>query len=173
MHDATRTTNLLGAAALGVTELMMARVRATSGVSASGAAALVVLADAPGLSVTELGRRIGLSQSAAARMVDSLRDAQLVDRQPGGGREVALHLRADGRRVVDRILTARAGALTELVEELADDERAALDVALEALLTRLYRKVGSTDLLCRLCDRETCISGAECPVGAAGRATGH
>lgn len=166
----SRTANLLGAAALGVTEMMLARVRATSGISASGAAALVVLADTPGLSVTELGRRIGLSQSAAARMVDSLRDVGLVERQPGNGREVSVHLRADGRRAADQVLAARAGALVELVEELHDDERTGLDDVLTTLLARLYRGVGSTDLLCRLCDRESCVSGAECPVGAAGRA---
>ncbi|WP_411157268.1 MarR family transcriptional regulator [Nocardia terpenica] len=31
-----------------------------------------MLSTAPGVSVTELGRRVGLSQSAATRMVDGL-----------------------------------------------------------------------------------------------------
>ncbi|MGH3368275.1 MAG: MarR family transcriptional regulator, partial [Nocardioidaceae bacterium] len=72
MHDTTRTANLLGAASLGVADLMLEGATAPAGVGASGSAALVMLAHAPGLSVTELGRRIGLSQPAAARMVGAL-----------------------------------------------------------------------------------------------------
>lgn len=78
MHEAARTANLLGATALAVTDLALAGVARAAGTSTSGAAALVVLVASPGLSVTELGRRVGLSQPAAARMVDSL--------QAGGSR---------------------------------------------------------------------------------------
>src|SRR4051812_50133097 len=75
MHARSRTTNLLGATALAVNDLALAGAARTAGVSASGAAALVGLSTAPEGGVTELGRRVGPSQSAAARMVDSLGSA--------------------------------------------------------------------------------------------------
>ncbi len=163
MHDA-RLVNLLGAAALAVTDLMVAATRA-AGVSTSGAAALVSLRFAPGLSVTELGRRVGLTQSAAARMTDSLVAAGLVTREPGTGREVAVTLSTAGVAAADRLLAARAEPLAELVAPLTDAERGDLT----ALLTKILPRVGRADLVCRLCDRDTCTTNAVCPVGAAAR----
>jgi DNA-binding MarR family transcriptional regulator len=49
-------------------------------VSAGGAAALVALSAAGDLSVNELGCRVGLSQPAAVRMVDSLEVGGLMPR---------------------------------------------------------------------------------------------
>jgi MarR family transcriptional repressor of emrRAB len=173
MHDVARTANLLGAAALAVTDLMVSGATAAAGVSASGAAALVVLSSTPdttpGLSVTELGRRVGLSQSAAARMVDSLVAADLVRRQGTAGRTVSVRLTARGARTATHLLAARGAPLAELVAALDDRDRAALERVLANLLTRLYASVGSTELVCRLCDRAACTTGATCPVGEAGR----
>ncbi|MCC4314887.1 helix-turn-helix domain-containing protein [Streptomyces malaysiensis] len=47
----------------------------------SAAAALIVLRADPGVSVTELGRRVGLTQSAAVRMVAGLEREALVERR--------------------------------------------------------------------------------------------
>ncbi|PXY21025.1 MarR family winged helix-turn-helix transcriptional regulator [Prauserella muralis] len=172
MHpDERRTANLLGAAALAVSELMLAGATAAAGTSESGASALVVLSGAPGLSVTELGRRVGLSQPAAARMVDSLEGRGLVERRQTVGRWVAVHLTGAGRAAAGQILDSRGGRLTELVRELDERERAALDGALGTLLTRLYGTVGNARLLCRLCDVDVCVENDHtCPVGAAERA---
>jgi len=167
MHDDKRTANLLGATALAVADLALAGLTRAAGTSSSGAAALVVLSTAPGLSVTELGRRVGLSQSAAARMVDSLEASALVRRRSGAGREVAVELTSDGEEAVSRLLTARSKPLRALVSGLDPDERDVLAGLLAKLLTRLYTEVGSAELLCRLCDRVGCTSGAVCPVGQA------
>ncbi|MGH3879689.1 MAG: MarR family transcriptional regulator, partial [Actinophytocola sp.] len=94
MHD--RVANLLGATALAVTDLMLAGATRAAGVSTSGAAALLVLRAAPGLSVTELGRRVGLTQPAAARMVATLEASGLASRRATPGRAVAMHLTAAG-----------------------------------------------------------------------------
>ena len=80
MHDSGRTANLLGATALTVTDVALAGVTGAAGVSPSGAAALVVLSAFHHLSVTDLGRRVDLTQFAAARMVDSLEADGLVER---------------------------------------------------------------------------------------------
>lgn len=172
MHDVTRTANLLGATALAVTDAMLAATRGAAGTSASGAAAVVVLGASNGLSVTELGRRVGLSQPAAARMVDSLEAAGHVRRSAGSGRAVAIELTPTGRQTFQRLLAAREEPLVELLSALEDDEQTTLAELLAQLLARLYARVGSAELLCRLCDREGCTHGAVCPVGQAERDRG-
>lgn len=169
MHS-DRTANLLGAAALAITDRAVGGATRAAGVSASGAAALVVLSAAPGLSVTELGRRVGLSQSAAARMLDALEEAGLAERHPGAGRWVTAVLTPEGRRAVDDLLTARAAPLTSMLDVLDEAERETLGCLLAKLLTGIYRETGRSQRLCRLCDREACVDGGECPVGAAERA---
>lgn len=172
MHDTDRTANLLGAAALALTDLTLGDATAAAGVSASGAAALVVLTAAPGVSVTELGRRVGLTQSAAARMVDSLESEGLVERRPNpfNNRWVTVHPTRAGRRTCQRLLSARGGPLGELVAGLDESDRQALAGLLEKLLTRLYQRVGNSQYLCRLCDRPACCGGESfCPVGEAER----
>lgn len=168
MHDTTRTANLLGAAALGVTDLLLEGATAPAGVGSSGCAALVMLAHAPGLSVTELGRRIGLSQPATARMVDSLEQRGLVERRPSLGRAVAVHLTRSGRRASTGVLAGRQGRLTELADVLSEDEQQALDTVLAKLLATLEQRMGHPDVVCRLCDRPACIAhDATCPVSEA------
>ncbi|GHF65803.1 DNA-binding MarR family transcriptional regulator [Amycolatopsis bartoniae] len=167
MHE--RTANLLGAAALAVADLVLAEAQRRAGVSASGAAALVVLSAAPGLSVTELGRRVGLSQPAAARMVDSLQAADLLERRPGRGREVAVHLTARGATTARELLAARGAGLTDVLGALEPVEQEALAGLLGKVLARAYDRVGNADLLCRLCDRGSCTTGDVCPVGQAER----
>jgi MarR family transcriptional repressor of emrRAB len=169
MHESARTANLLGAAALAVADLALADATAAAGTSTSGAAALVVLAAAPGLGVTELGRRVGLSQSAAARMVDSLEAAELVRRQPVSGRSVRVELTPAGRTAADDLLAGRGAVLRDAVDALDPDEQRALGGLLAKVLVRLYGRIGSADLMCRLCDRPACVTGARCPVGQAER----
>ncbi|MEU3274391.1 MarR family transcriptional regulator [Saccharomonospora sp. NPDC006951] len=167
MHE--RVANLLGATALAVTDRVLAEAWAGAGVSPSGAAALVVLSTGQELSVTELGRRIGLSQSAAARMVDSLERKRLLERRPRHGREVTVGLTGEGRRVALGLLDARGTGLKSVLDVLSPDERRQLGDLLSTLLTRIYQDVGNADLLCRLCDRASCTTGAVCPVGQAQR----
>lgn len=164
-----RIANLLGAAALALTDLALAGVTAAAGTSPSGAAALVVLAGTPGLGVTELGRRVGLSQSAAARMTDSLEHAGLVTRRPGPGRSVTVQVTDAGREAAAQLLGARAAPLDGVLTALDDDEQRTLATLLGKLLARLYDDIGSSDLMCRLCDRPACTVGAPCPVGQAER----
>ncbi|WP_459545679.1 MarR family transcriptional regulator [Nocardia sp. X0981] len=168
MHD-IRTVNLLGATALAVTDVMLGRVAEDTGIGTSAAAALVVLAGSPGLSGTELGRRIGSSQSAAARMIDTLLRRGLVERRTGQGREIAIRLTELGQRAAADILVARGGGLSHVLDPLDTSERQTLALLLDKLLTGLYADIGSADLLCRLCDRRSCTTGAPCPVGRAER----
>lgn len=171
MHDLDRTANLLGAAALAVTDLTLGAATKTAGVSTSGAAALVTLSAGPGLSVTELGRRVGLTQSAAARMVDSMQADGLVERRPSplSSRWAGVHLTAAGETAAHRLLAARGNPLTDIVAALGADDQEALARVLSTLLTRLYGHIGKAQYMCRLCDRDSCQRRCACPVGAAER----
>jgi len=164
-----RLANLLGAAGLAVTDVVLAGVADTVEVSPSGAAALVVLSTSPGLSVTELGRRVGLSQSASVRMVDSLQARDLVDRRSGARRGVSLEPTAAGRQAARELLDARARRLATLFAPLGDAQREHLARLLGMLLAGLYAEIGDADLLCRLCDRDCCTRDDICPVGQAER----
>ena len=168
MHD-YRTANLLGAAALAITDRMLERVAEDTGVGTSAAAALVVLAGSPGLSGTELGRRVGSSQPAAARMIDTLLRRDLVERRPGQGREIAVRLTERGRHAAANILGARSDGLAQVLAPLDVSERETLARLLDKLLVGLYADIGNADLVCRLCDRRSCTTDACCPVGQAER----
>ncbi|MFC5748573.1 MarR family winged helix-turn-helix transcriptional regulator [Actinomadura rugatobispora] len=168
MHD-SRTANLLGATALAVTDLVLAGAARAAGVAPSGAAALVVLAASPEVTVTELGRRVGLTQSAAVRMVDGLAAAGLVERGRGPGRAVPVRLTGRGRSTARELLAARDAPLAAALDALGAGERETLADLLSRLLTRLYNEVGDAERMCRLCDRDACTAGAACPVGAAER----
>ncbi|GGV22647.1 hypothetical protein GCM10010182_51130 [Actinomadura cremea] len=167
MHE--RLANLLGATSLAVTDVVVAGTAGAAGVSPSGAAALIVLAHDPEPGVTELGRRVGLSQSAAARMVDGLQAAGLVERLPAASRVVRVRPTAAGRTAARTMLAARGAPLAGALSALDDGERAALAVLLGKLLGRLYDEIGDADVMCRLCDRGCCTDGAVCPVGEADR----
>lgn len=168
MHD--RTVNLLGAAGLAVVDVMKAAVDEAGGGNPSVSAALVTLDREPGISTTALARAVKLTQPAASRLVDGLVSRGLIEREPGSGRTVALRLTAEGQAAVRQLLDARRAALDTLVAALDSTERAALEQSLAKLLDRAYETVGSTLVLCRLCDDTACTArGAVCPVGHARR----
>ncbi|MEU5581639.1 MarR family transcriptional regulator [Streptomyces huasconensis] len=170
MHDELRTANLLGALSLALSDVVTAEATASAGTSSSGAAALVVLSTTSGLSVTELGRRVGLSQSAAARMVEGLEKRGLVRKEPSWGGWVRLQLTDLGEEAAHRLLASRSEALRQALRHLDPREQEQLGGLLSKLLTGLYRQPGDAERICRLCDRCVCVQGgAICPVGQADR----
>ncbi|QIS18254.1 MarR family winged helix-turn-helix transcriptional regulator [Nocardia terpenica] len=171
MHEA-RVRNLLGAAALAVSDLMVEGATAAGGIGSSGAAALVILSTAPGVSVTELGRRIGLSQSAATRMVDGLAARGLVCRRGASAKSVEVHPTDAGIVAAERVLRARDDLLATLVGLLDDAEQDKLAELLDKLLEGIYGRLPSSARVCRLCDRACCVADDQiCPVGQAERRT--
>ncbi|MER7930151.1 MarR family transcriptional regulator [Streptomyces sp. NPDC096057] len=170
MHDDFRTENLLGATALALSDLVLAEATRAVGTSSSGAAALVVLSTDPGLSTTELGRRVGLSQSAAARMVGGLEKQGLVHKEASWGGWVRLQLSDLGVQAAQTLLAYRGEVLRQALSHLDDGERKQLGELLSKFLTGLYRQPGDAERICRLCDRSGCVGdGGICPVGQADR----
>ncbi|MGH3881479.1 MAG: hypothetical protein ACRDSK_31020, partial [Actinophytocola sp.] len=78
-------------------------------------------------------------------------------------------LTAAGARSAARLLAARAAPLAEVLSDLDASQRATLAGLLEPVLARLYSRTGSSELVCRLCDRASCTTDAVCPVGEAAR----
>lgn len=171
MHDVNRTANLLGAAAVALTDVTLGDAARVGQLSTSSAAALVTLRASPGLSVSELGRRVGLSQPAAARMVEALEADDLVERIPStvNRRWMSVHPTSQGKRLAQRLLTARNAPLNEVIAALDESDQQALSELLEKILTQLYGHVQQAQYICRFCDRQRCTKSASCPVGRAER----
>jgi DNA-binding MarR family transcriptional regulator len=160
-----RTANLLGAAAIALSDAQRGAVEGASGHGAAAPAALVTLAEYPGETVGFFVPILGLTQSGTVRLIDRLVDDGLVRRSPGrDGRTVALHLTAAGRRAAARVVEARGRALAEALADLDRHELAILERSLEKILARFPANRDDARHLCRLCDIHVC---ERCPVGAA------
>jgi MarR family transcriptional regulator, negative regulator of the multidrug operon emrRAB len=170
---ASRLANLFGAASLAATGAMTAAAAAVTDGGLSAAAALVTLAGEPGIGVTELGRRLGLSQPGATRLVGTLANRGLVRSYPEpGGRTVALRLTETGGQKARLILAERERALAAMLAPLGEEARRDLDAALTLVLERLTDEGAPAHRTCRLCDEQACTAAA-CPVGQAWRRAGQ
>lgn len=154
-----RTANLLGAAALAITDALARALPPER-----DAAALVLIRQYPGDGVDALARRLELTHSGAVRLVDRLASAGLVTRGAASDRRrVALELTPAGEARADAILGERAGVLEDLVAHLPSPDRAALERLLESLLGALTEGPERAARICRLCDVGVCPE-ASCPV---------
>jgi hypothetical protein len=77
---------------------------------------------------------------------------------------VALSLTGRGRDLVDEILAARADVLVEMLAALTAAERADLERVLGNVVARLADDRPGATHVCRLCDRDACMSGPGCPL---------
>lgn len=165
MTDA-RLPNLLGAAAVGLRDLLDRLAVEVTGLQGEGAAALVTVGSRPGRPVEHLRRSVGLSHSGGVRLVDRLEERGWIERvAPNGGREVHLFLTPTGEGIFRRLLDARRTALERVLTPLPDEDRAALERGLESLLAALPSGRTEAWRICRLCDHGVC-RGPVCPVGS-------
>jgi len=172
--DAARLANLFGAAALAATGAMMAAAAAVTDGGLSAAAALVTLASDPGIGVTELSRRLGLSQPGATRLVETLAGRGLVrSSAETAGRSVALRLTEAGLDRARLILAGREHALADLLAPLGEADRQHLEAALSRVLQRLTDEGAPVHRTCRLCDEQACAADTPCPVDLAWRRGGR
>ena len=178
-----RLANLLGAWALAVCDRMTAAAAAAAGRGGQAPAALVALDQfAGGGTIEQLRQVLGLTHSAAVRLIDGLvadghvaRGHRVADR-----RSVALRLTPAGRAAARRIVQARAAAVEEALAGLTDAQRLSLTVLAERLTGDLaslrleQHAMGEPPAcgwLCRLCDFQACgRPEGRCPAAArAGR----
>lgn len=169
-HDA----NVIGAAALLVSDRVREAVEPLTGSRGASAAALTALAGwADGHQVDRLAAGLGLSHSRAVRVVDALVRAGHARRGADAedGRRVRVHLTDEGRAAAGAVLAARAAALADVLHDVPAAERAALARACAAVLDAATTSRDGARLICRWCDAGACghLEG-RCPTtGAADR----
>ena len=159
-----RVENLLGALVLGLDEQLRERVEAIVGHGPSAPAALQAVLRRPGQPIEHLRHAIGLSHSAAVRLVDRLEDDGLVARRPApDGRAVSLVLTAKGRRRAARILQERRSVLGRSLVGLSAAERRGLEGLLDRMLRTQAAVREDPTPICRLCELPACPL-RRCPV---------
>jgi DNA-binding MarR family transcriptional regulator len=165
--SAARTANLLGAAVTALNDELAGATASAAEHGAAFPAALVSVHWAPGLSIEQLRRIVGLSHSGTVRLLDRLELEGTVERKAGrDGRSVAVHLTASGRKHVRTILDRRRSVMGDALDILAPAEQDQLRHLVEKLLAGLTRDREHSDHICRLCDQVACPL-ATCPVECA------
>jgi DNA-binding MarR family transcriptional regulator len=163
-----RTANLLGALAVLLSDALADATRSAAGRSGAAAAALAVLVQEPGQGIEALRLPLGLSHSAAVRLVDALEADGAARRGPGDdGRSVSVTLTDAGRAVGREVLDRRATVLDHALAGLDDAERATLATLLERILFGLTADSRHAERICRLCDYASCPE-PDCPVTQGG-----
>lgn len=157
--------NVVGALALGVSDRLS---------SESDAAALVTLLERGDLTIDWLRRIVGLSHSAAVRLVDRLAGDGLVKRQPGRDRRsVLVRLTTRGKAAAKGLRLRRQAQLEELVAPLSQAERETLLALAEKLCAAMVAGRWQARFVCRLCDHGACVVAGGCPVDRAASLAGE
>jgi DNA-binding MarR family transcriptional regulator len=160
----SRTANLLAALAVAIADELH-----EPDMSPSAVAALLTVALWEPMGAQELAAVVGLSQSAAVRLVDELAAAGLVRRLDKKGRAVPLALTAAGRRRAKALQARRLAVVDKALASLGRDARAGLEAALPGLLAAFTTGRAAARRICRFCDHGLCRDGG-CPVGTAATA---
>ena len=164
-HTHGRLENLLGVLALALADQMTQATATAAGQGGGAPAALVQIADHPDLTIEELRRRIGLTHSAAVRLVDRLAARGLVlrSRDQADARTARLRLTAPGMTQADAVLTARSKAIATIVRRLPPNRRRDLESLLDEMLMDMPSTSEHGTRLCRLCCLRDCPAD-RCPV---------
>jgi MarR family transcriptional regulator, negative regulator of the multidrug operon emrRAB len=165
--EAARDANLLGALSLAVSDRLDAATRAAAEHAGSAPAALVALDTfLEGSSIDTMRKPLGLSHSAAVRLVDRLAAAGFVRRGAGAdGRSVRVFLTRAGRDAAAQVQESRMRALGDVLAPLDAAERKQLTRAHEKLLAGLTSGRADAGRVCRMCDPGPCgHKEGRCPV---------
>lgn len=157
-----RTTNLLGATALAITDRIRDEMQGMLNRSGETAAAVIVLGYAPGLSVELLRQVLDLSHPGTVRLIDRLEEDGLVERRKAAdGRAVALHLTPKGGKLRQKLMDCRLETLEAALKGLTAEERLVLGELLAKVLTNLPETEMAKHRICRLCAVRLC---SDCPI---------
>jgi MarR family transcriptional repressor of emrRAB len=172
--------NVVAALALALSDRVSQDTERAAGRGGQAPAALVALHEfLGGGTIERLRQTLGLSHSAAVRLVDRLvADGHVLRGEGhGDGRTVAIALTPAGRSVAERVLTARNAAVGESLVSLSENERRRLQASAGKLLAAItqsrlaQRDAGrppESGWLCRLCDFDACGRSAHrCPAANA------
>lgn len=165
--DAPRSSNLLGALALGLADRIQQAASEATDLSPTAATALNTVAAHPGETIEQLSRVLDLSHSATVRVVDRLQASGFLQRGQGhNARALGLELTEAGRAKVAAALAQRDAELSAILSLLGPRQQEQLSVLPETLLSRLTANRNEGRRVCRLCHEAVCrVQG--CPVDAA------
>jgi DNA-binding MarR family transcriptional regulator len=160
-----RKLNLLGAAVLALSDDINAATARAAGQAGQAPAALVELAEHPGLTVDGLCRRLKLTHPAVVRLLDRLDERGLIRRRRGGAdaRVTSITLTEQGQAVAIEVTAARGAVLEKALLAIPDDQQRHLEQLLETLLAEWPRTLDHSCQMCRLCDLSACPPD-RCPV---------
>jgi len=162
--SASRTSNLLGALAVALTDALTEVTERGARHGAAAPAALVTIADESQISIERLRQVLQLSHSGAVRLIDRLAADGLVERQSGRDqRSVSLVLTSAGRKAAAAVLAERQAMLGRTLAGLTAAERRSLTPLVEKLLAGVSAGRRSADHICRLCNTSVCPL-SDCPV---------
>lgn len=163
MHHA-RGQNLLGAFVIAVNDRMQRQAEQAIGMTGQLPAALVTIGHNYGESVEFLSGILQMTHSGCVRLVDKLHEQKLVERRPGKDRRsLSLYLTPAGRELKREVLQARREALKSVIEELDPQQQLQFVGLLEVMLKGITRCKHDADVICRLCEEQTCAQ-SHCPV---------
>jgi DNA-binding MarR family transcriptional regulator len=110
------------------------RETAELGVTPGQSTLLALIGGHPGITAGELADRERISAPGMTAHLDRLEAANLIVRTRGTDRRrVELTLSPEGKRVLKTVRAKRSAWLAERLEGLGDDERAAIEAAIEPL----------------------------------------
>lgn len=164
MND-LRDLNIVGALALSLSDAIISAAEQPVPERGPAAAALMMIAHLPGISVEELRTGVGLSHPGAVRLIDRLQAQGLVTRETNRDdlRRVALRLTETGAAMAAEIGAGRAAAMRHALAVLDPSEAATLAALADKMLRALVSSEADALKICRLCDENACKN---CPVEA-------
>jgi DNA-binding MarR family transcriptional regulator len=131
----TTDPELVGRLALAIGRLSRRLRTVDGGLSHGLLSALSTITKAGPIRLADLSQREGVSAPNTTRLVSELEAQGLVSRaaDPSDGRAFLIQVTADGENLILQARSARAALIHELLDQLGDDDAAALLAALPAL----------------------------------------
>ena len=154
--DDTPLTNKIAALALAITDSALAK---SEDLAPTAVAALISIRDTEPLSIGDIAGIVGLTHSAAVRLVDRLEKDWLVRRQRRVGREVMVEITARGKRRAQQLQEHRAAATAALLVGLTDAEVRALEQVIDRIIALRAADGMPVPQFCRMCRRGHCDCG--------------
>lgn len=155
--DGLPLINKMAALALAMTDAMLAE---TEQLAPTAVAALMTIGERDSLSIGDIAEIVGLTHSAAVRMVDRLENDGYVRRRGRVGREVMVEITLHGRRQADLFHARRLRAIAAFIAKLERHEQQGLGDLVDAIIARhVAVRPGAENQFCRMCQRAVCTCG--------------
>lgn len=149
--------NVVAAWALAIADRVNERTAEVVAHGPSAPAVLTTLRFTPGLSMERLAATVGLTSPGAVQLCNRLEAAGLVERSAGGDRRRRHpQLTPAGRRMAERLLSARRGVVEAAMSGMPAADREEAGRLAEAMLLQLSGTRELANRICRLCDERAC-----------------